>query len=126
MPSRKTQGPASLSSHTTCVSGNEEAGLGETSSPATAEEPAHQQDDGTNAPEKPRPPGKRHDSAARMASSPAGWPFSSEYGPYGVPHTGVPVACRQLSASGPASTTLYPTIAGSVAIRDPCRQLAGK
>ena len=43
-----------------------------------------------------------------MASSPAGWPFSSEYGPYGVPHTGVPVACRQLSASGPASTTLYP------------------
>jgi hypothetical protein len=47
-------------------------------------------------------------SAARMASSPAGWPFSFEYGPYGVPHTGVPVACRQLSASGPASTTLYP------------------
>ena len=35
-------------------------------------------------------------SAARMASSPAGWPFSSEYGPYGVPHTSVPVACRQL------------------------------
>jgi hypothetical protein len=24
------------------------------------------------------------------------------------PPTGVPVACRQLSASGPASTTLYP------------------
>jgi hypothetical protein len=47
LPSRKTQGPASLSSHTTCVSGNEEAGLGETSSPATAEEPAHQQDDGS-------------------------------------------------------------------------------
>ena len=47
-------------------------------------------------------------SAARMASSPAGWPFSSENGPYVVPHTGVPVACRQLSASGPASTTLYP------------------
>src|SRR5260370_5215273 len=43
-----------------------------------------------------------------MASSPTGWPFSFEYGPYGVPHTGVPVACRQLSASGPASTTLYP------------------
>ena len=32
-------------------------------------------------------------SAARMASSPTGWPFSFEYGPYGVPHTGVPVAC---------------------------------
>jgi hypothetical protein len=47
-------------------------------------------------------------SAARMASSPAGWPFSVEYGPYGVAHTGVPAACRQLSASGPASTTLYP------------------
>jgi ATP-dependent DNA ligase len=45
-------------------------------------------------------------SAARMASSPTGWPFSFEYGPYGVPHTGVPVACRQLSASVPASTTL--------------------
>jgi hypothetical protein len=29
-------------------------------------------------------------------------------GPYGEPHTGVPVACRQLSASGPASTTPYP------------------
>ncbi|MFD7947426.1 hypothetical protein [Streptomyces sp. NPDC059744] len=45
-------------------------------------------------------------SAARMASSPTGWPFSFEYAPYGVPHTGVPVACRQLSASVPASTTL--------------------
>ena len=43
-----------------------------------------------------------------MASSPTGWPFSFEVGPYGVPHTGVSVACRQLSASGPASTTLYP------------------
>src|ERR1035438_5902922 len=47
-------------------------------------------------------------SAARMASSPAGWPFSFEYGPYGVPQTGVPVACRQLSATDPASSTLYP------------------
>jgi len=45
-------------------------------------------------------------SAVRMASSPTGSPFSFEYGPYGVPHTGVPVACRQLSASVPASTTL--------------------
>lgn len=44
--------------------------------------------------------------AARMASIPAGSPFSFEKGPYGVPHTGVPVACRQLSARGPASTTL--------------------
>ena len=47
-------------------------------------------------------------SAARTASSPTGWSFSFENGPYGVPHTGVPVACRQLSTSGPASTTLYP------------------
>ena len=44
----------------------------------------------------------------RGLSSPAGRPFSSEYGPYGVPHTGVPVACRQLPASGPASSTPYP------------------
>lgn len=43
-----------------------------------------------------------------MASSPAGWPFPSENGRYGVPHTGVFVACRQLSVSGPVSTTLYP------------------
>ena len=43
-----------------------------------------------------------------MAPSPTGWPFSFEYVAYGVPHTGVPVACRQLSASGPTSTTLYP------------------
>jgi hypothetical protein len=43
-----------------------------------------------------------------MASSLPGWPFSFEAGPYGVPHTGVPVACRQLSASDPTSTTLYP------------------
>ena len=47
-------------------------------------------------------------SAARMASAPAGWPFSFEGGRYGVPHTGVPVAGRQLSASGPAPTTMYP------------------
>jgi hypothetical protein len=47
-------------------------------------------------------------SAARMASAPAGWPFSFEYGPYGIPHTGVLVACRRPSASGPASTTPYP------------------
>ena len=40
-------------------------------------------------------------SAAGMASSPAGCPLSFELGPYGVPHTGVPVACRQLSASDP-------------------------
>ena len=43
-----------------------------------------------------------------MASPPAGWPISFEHGPYGVTHTGVPVPCRQLWASGPASTTLYP------------------
>ncbi len=43
-----------------------------------------------------------------MASSSTGRPSSSENGPYGVPHTGVPVACRQLSASAPASTTPYP------------------
>lgn len=43
-----------------------------------------------------------------MAPGPVGRPISFEGGPYGVPHTGVPVACRQLSARSPASTTPYP------------------
>ena len=34
--------------------------------------------------------------------------LAAEYGPYGVPQTGAPVACRQLSASVPASTALSP------------------
>ncbi len=36
-----------------------------------------------------------------MASSPTGWPLSFENGPYRVPHTGVPVACRQYLAGEP-------------------------
>jgi hypothetical protein len=35
-------------------------------------------------------------SAARMASSSTGRPFSFEDGPYGVPHTDVPVAEHDL------------------------------
>lgn len=45
----KAQGPASLSSPTTCAAGNKGANLGEAVSPAVAEQPAHQQDGGTNA-----------------------------------------------------------------------------
>lgn len=52
-------------------------------------------------------------TAARMASSLAGRPRSSEAGPYGLPHTGVSVACRLPPAAGQRSRVHHAVADGS-------------